>query len=236
MQRLKLLKSSYDSQRYALQDNFMIKYPKLIQAAKERLSMVSTDAKKVEEELLKQSDFTIILNGRLMDNRADAGNLIIREMSELKLMEEKVIDKYRGFELAVLKDTLGGKKIVLKGASDYDTEISTNPVGLIVRLENLFEGIPEKQTFLEKKILDYERDMESSKEQYEKPFEYEEELNQKTARQSELNNMLDLENGKALDEDMGGLKEKVVLQDIHQNEIGKARNGCEPKMELGMAL
>ena len=147
-----------------------------------------------------------------------------------------MIGEYRGFELAVLKDTLGGKKIVLKGASDYDTEISTSPVGLIVRLENLFEGISEKQTFLEKKISDYERDMESSKEQYEKPFEYEEELNQKTARQSELNNMLDLENGKAVDEDMGGLKEKVVLQDIHQNEIGKARNGCEPKMESGMAL
>ena len=92
------------------------------------------------------------------------------------------------------------------------------------------------EAFLEKKISDYERDMESSKEQYEKPFEYEEELNQKTARQSELNNMLDLENGKAVDEDMGGLKEEVVLQDIHQNEIGKAKNGSEPKMESGMAL
>lgn len=46
VQRLKLLKSSYDSQRYTLQDNFMIKYPKLIQAAKERISMVSTDAGK----------------------------------------------------------------------------------------------------------------------------------------------------------------------------------------------
>ncbi len=236
VQRLKLLKSSYDSQRYALQDNFMIKYPKLIQAAKERLSMVSMDSRKVEAELLKQSDFAITLNGRVMDNRADAGNLIIREVSELKLMEEKVIGEYRGFELAVLKDTLGGKKIVLKGASDYDTELSTSPVGLIVRLENLFEGIPERETFFEKKISDYERDMESSKEQYEKPFEYEEELNQKIARQSELNNMLDLENGKAMDEDLGGLKEEVVLQDIHQNEIGKSNNGYEPKRAAGVAL
>lgn len=236
VQRLKLLKSSYDSQRYTLQDNFMIKYPKLIQAAKERLSMVSTDARKVEAELLKQSDFAITLNGRVMDNRADAGNMIISEVMELKLMEEKVIGEYQGFELAVLKDTLGGKKVVLKGASDYDTEISTSPVGLIVRLENLFEGIPEKEMFLEKKISDYERDMESSKEQYEKPFEYEEELNQKISRQSELNNMLDLENGKAMDEELGGLKEEVVLQDIHQNERGKANNGYEPQMAEGMAL
>ena len=164
----------------------------------------------MEAELLKQSDFAITLNGRVMDNRADEGNLIIREVSELKLMEEKVIGEYRGFELAMLKDTLGGKKIVLKGASDYDTEISTSPVGLIVRLENLFEGILERKKFFEKKISDYERDMKSSKEQYEKPFEYEEELNQKIARQSELNNMLDLENGKAMDEDLGSLIEEVL--------------------------
>ena len=190
----------------------------------------------MEAELLKQSDFAITLNGRVMDNRADAGNLIISEVMELKLMEEKVIGGYRGFELAVLKDTLGGKKIVLKGASEYDTEISTSPVGLIVRLENLFEGIPEKEIFLNKKISDYERDMESSKEQYEKPFEYEEELNQKIVRQSELNNLLDLENGKAVDEDLGGLKEEVVLQDIPQNEREKAGIGHAPKPAVGVAL
>ena len=109
-------------------------------------------------------------------------------------------------------------------------------MGLIVRLENLFEGIPERELFFEKKISDYERDMESSKEQYEKPFEYEEELNQKIARQSELNNMLDLENGKAMDEDLRGLIEEVVLQDIHQNDIGQATISQKPKMATGMAL
>lgn len=37
------------------------------------LVKVSGDAKKVGEELLRQSDFTITLNGNFMDNRADAG-------------------------------------------------------------------------------------------------------------------------------------------------------------------
>jgi hypothetical protein len=43
VQRLKLLKSSYDNQRYGLQDNFMIRYPKLIKAAEEKLSCVKED-------------------------------------------------------------------------------------------------------------------------------------------------------------------------------------------------
>lgn len=73
---------------------------------------------------------------------------------------------------------------------------------------------------MEKKISDYERDMESSKNQYETPFEYEEELNQKLARQYELNNMLDLENGKTMAEDLGGQEEKEMSKDI-TNDIGK---------------
>ena len=57
----------------------MIKYPKLIKTVREMLVKVSTDAKKVGEELLKQADFTITLNGNFMDNRADAGNIILKE-------------------------------------------------------------------------------------------------------------------------------------------------------------
>ena len=236
VQRLKLLKSSYDSQRYKLQDNFMIKYPKMIQAAKEKLQRVSSDAGKVVAELKQQSDFGITLNGVFMDNRTDAGNLIIHMIQELKGMEEKVIGSYRGFDLAVLKDALGLKKIVLKGAGDYDTLISTSPVGLIVRLENLFEQIPERETFLKKKIENYERDMESSKEQYEKPFEYEEELNRKLARQSELNNLLDLENGKGVDEDLGGLKEQKQIKEVFEKEPERNQWENAPAKVQSMAL
>ena len=45
VQRLKLLKASYDNQRYGLQDNFMIKYPKLIKTAAEKLANVREDVK-----------------------------------------------------------------------------------------------------------------------------------------------------------------------------------------------
>ncbi|MGN1204419.1 MAG: hypothetical protein ACI4SA_05100, partial [Lachnospiraceae bacterium] len=53
VQRLKLLKASYDNQRYALQDNFMIRYPKLIKAANEKLACVREDIKLRDRELLE---------------------------------------------------------------------------------------------------------------------------------------------------------------------------------------
>ena len=49
--------------------------------------------------------------------------------------------------------------------------------------------------------------MEASRIQYEKPFEYEQELKTKLARQYELNTELDLENKKVVDMDLGGVED-----------------------------
>ncbi len=59
VQRLKLLKASYDSQRYSLQDNFMIRFPKLIKAAEEKLVCVREDLKARDAALLTSAEFAI---------------------------------------------------------------------------------------------------------------------------------------------------------------------------------
>ena len=78
--------------------------------------------------------------------------------------------------------------------------MSTSPVGNMIKLDNLFNNLNEKEEFLKKKIEQYKRDMESSKSEYEKPFAYEKELSDKQKRQAELNAMLDLE--KNIDEEI----------------------------------
>lgn len=62
----------------------------------------------------------------------------------------------------------------------------------------------EELDFLTKKIEQYERDLEQSKLEYEKPFAQETELSEKIARLNELNVQLDLENGRAEDVDLAG--------------------------------
>ena len=64
----------------------------------------------------------------------------------------------------------------------------------MTRLENLFNGIQEKIEFLEGRLEQYRIDMGQAESEYEKPFQYEEELKTKMARQFELNNLLDMEN------------------------------------------
>ena len=72
----------------------------------------------------------------------------------------------------------------------------------MVKLENLFGGMAQELDFLTKKIEQYERDLEQSREEYEKPFAQEAELAEKTARLNELNVQLDLENGRTEDGDL----------------------------------
>lgn len=73
----------------------------------------------------------------------------------------------------------------------------------MTRLENLFNGIQDTIGFLEEKLEGYRLDMEQSKVEYGKPFQYEEELKTKLARQFELNNLLDMENRKSPEEERG---------------------------------
>ena len=206
VQRLKMLKSSYDSQRYSLQDNFMIRYPKLIKAATEKLACVREDTKTAEAALIAEPDFAITVDvagkSTKFTERTDGGTFMLQAVSQCKTGETTHIGSFKGFELLVEKNFIGVNNMVLRGKTDYKAELSTSPVGNMVKLENLCHGIQVNIPELEKRIEQYQRDMEQSRQEYEKPFTQEEELNEKVARLNELNVQLDLENGKTEDVDL----------------------------------
>ena len=213
VQRLKLLKASYDNQRYGLQDNFMIKYPKLIRSATEKLANVREDVKARDKELIDNPEFAITIGKATYTERVDGGTMMLEAISKCKTGETTAIGKFHGFELLVEKNFLGINYMVLCGKTEYKAELSTSPVGSMVKLENLFNGLHENIDFLEKKIEQYQNDLEASKAEYDKPFAYGEELEEKLARQCELNAQLDLENAKAMDADLGGPGEEREADD-----------------------
>ena len=213
VQRLKLLKASYDNQRYGLQDNFMIKYPKLIKTATEKLANVREDVKARDKELIDNPEFSITIGKAAYTERVDGGTMMLEAISKCKTGETTAIGKFHGFELLVEKNFLGINYMVLRGKTEYKAELSTSPVGSMVKLENLFNGLHENIDFLEKKIEQYQNDLEASKAEYDKPFAYSEELNEKLARQCELNAQLDLENAKAVDADLSGPEEEREADD-----------------------
>ncbi len=95
-------------------------------------------------------------------------------------------------------------------------EIGDSPHGNMVRLENLLLGFEKRIEKYEISVDEYERNMKQSKEEFSKPFKYEEELSSKLKRQYELNAELDIDKDKgevlADDESMKN-DEEVVKAD-----------------------
>jgi len=207
VQRLKILKSSYDSQRYRLQDDFMIKYPKLLKAAEEKLACVNADLIAKDEAQKTAPDFAVTIGKAVYVERVDGGKSVMDAANRAKTGETTVIGGFKGFELLVEKNHIGVHYLVLRGKTEYKTEMSASPVGNMVKLDNLFESIHEKVAFLEEKIESYRRDLASAKAEYEKPFVHEMELRKKLARQEELDGVLLLDNQEVEMADLGGMSD-----------------------------
>lgn len=194
VQRLRVLKSSYDSQRYSLQDDFMVRLPKLLANAEGKLERVQRDIKKRDSTLLKDGEFLIKIGKTNYRERTEAGQAMLEMSMRCRSGDTLQIGEFRGFEILVQKNFIDTNYLFLRGQADYQAEFSTSPVGNMVRLENLLQGFESTQQDCIKKIEQYQRDIQQAKKEYEKSFPYEEALKQKLARQKELNEELDLEN------------------------------------------
>ena len=136
----------------------------------EKLANVREDVKARDKELIDNPEFAITIGKVTYTERVDGGTMMLEAISKCKTGETTVIGKFHGFELLVEKNFLGINYMVLRGKTEYKAELSTSPVGSMVKLENLFNGLHENIDFFEKKIEQYQNDLEASKAEYDKPL------------------------------------------------------------------
>ncbi|MFZ5966191.1 MAG: helicase-related protein [Bacillota bacterium] len=223
--RLKMLKSEYNNQRYKMQDNFTFRYPRLIKETEEKLECIIKDIER--RDMNKTEDFKIIINGKLFDEREKAGTMLTLLCSRADKEKEQHIGIYRGFDLLLKRYAFFNKfDIIIHGNSRYSIELGDSPHGNMIRIENALNNLESSMTKLENKIEEYQRNMEQSQVQYEKPFEYEDVLNAKLARQFELNALLDMDKDKGeiiVDENsMGEASDEEIdaeVMEIEEEEI-----------------
>lgn len=189
--RLRVLKSAYDNQKYTMQDNFTFKYPKLISEAKRQLECIKKDINRRDMNII--NNFIININGKLFDEREKAGTMLQVLSSKVHKGKEVHIGTFRGFDLMLRRNVFYEKlDLIIHGNLKYIVELGDSPHGNMIRLENTLSNLENKLNSIEGKIEEYERNLQQSKIEYEKPFQYEEELKVKLARQFELNTLLDI--------------------------------------------
>lgn len=192
--RLTLLKSAYSSKRYKMEDNYLYRYPKLIRDAEQKLECIIKDIQL--RDMNKSEDFKIIIEGKLFDEREQAGTFL-QVISISKDNDVEIpIGEFCGFELLLRKDSfMKQHQLILHGSHKYSVDFGDSPHGNMIRLENAIEGLEKHVTKFETSIDEYERNLGQSKLEFEKPFMYEEDLKRNLKRQAELNAELDIDKG-----------------------------------------
>ena len=188
--KLNVLKSAYLNQRYELQDNILKKYPRQIATHEEVIGYIKEDIKiRDSYPQPSQSDNFIgmTLDGVLYDDKAEAGNMLIELCRKNTTSDPIVVGEYRGFQLSSYFNSLTTEYILsLENHASYKIVMGTDKLGNITRLNNALNGLEQSLETKEQELFMLKKQLASSKEEYEKPFYREDELQEKTKKLNQL--------------------------------------------------
>ena len=190
VQKLQLLKAHYDSQKYALQDAYLEEYPARIRKETEKLSRLQEDQKTIAKET--NDMFCMEVEGIAYLERAEA----VQAVEDLLLRAPKGVKvelgRYRGFNILYQQDIFG-RNLGICGRNTYWIDASLSGSGCIRRLDNFYASWDKMEQKIKGKIEEYRYALKTAKEEYEKPFEREAELIEKSQRLSQINASLELD-------------------------------------------
>ena len=193
--KLRLLKSSYQSQKYQLEDKLLQGFPREIAETKAAISGCEADTKTRDAHPAPVDGFAgIELQGQHYDERVAAGKALLNILPTVQDMKPVHIGSFRGFDVEVSLEAFGKHVLTLKGALEYHVELGTDARGNVTRIENALTALDKKLGAFHARLSDLERQVENARKELEKPFPQENELREKSARLVELNAELDMEN------------------------------------------
>ena len=196
VQKLRLLKSNFLSEKYALEDKIIKFYPQEIARRTVTIEGLKSDIERAKQhpKPLDDSFIGMTVKGVFYSEKADAGNAILDACQAMTSPDPVPIGEYRGFQTELSFDTFEKEyKVKLKGELGYSVSLGTDTFGNITRLDNALEGLPKRLEINEQELENVKTQFETAKVDVEKPFNQEEELKTKTARLNELNALLNVD-------------------------------------------
>ena len=196
VQKLRLLKSSYLSEIYALEDKIIKYFPQQIAVKTELISALESDLATAQEHPKPTDDrfVGIEVKGAFYSEKAEGGQKIIDACQQMNSPDPISLGTYRGFELELSFDTMERiYKVKIRGAASRTISLGTDPAGNITRIDNAVEKISEHLETVKAELEGLEKQFEVAKEEVKKPFAKEQELKEKTDRLNVLNGLLNVD-------------------------------------------
>lgn len=193
--KLRLLKSSFQSQKYTLEDNIARYFPREIADTKARIAALESDIQTRDAHPTPSDSFVgIELDGICYTERIAAGEALLNILPTVQDTKPVHIGSFRGFDVEVSLEDFGKYILTLKGAGEHHVELGADAFGNILRIENALTGMDKQLEKSRNRLADLEQQVENARAELEKPFPQEAELAEKSARLIELNAELDMEN------------------------------------------
>ena len=196
VQKLKMLKSNFLSEKYGLEDKVIKFYPQQIAYLKSRVEGLTKDVKtaKLHPKPIDEQPLGMMVSGVSYSEKAEAGQAIINACKSMNSPNAIPLGEYRGFQMELYFDTVQRNYVVkLKGETSRDVPLGDDSHGNIVRIDNGIERFEEALADTKNSLENTEKQFETAKQEIEKPFDKEEELRAKTARLDELNILLNMD-------------------------------------------
>lgn len=196
VQKLKMLKSNFLSEKYGLEDKVIKFYPQQIAYLKSRVEGLTKDVEtaKLHPKPIDEQPLGMMVLGVSYSEKAEAGQAIINACKSMNSPDAIPLGEYRGFQMELYFDTVQRNYVVkLKGETSRDVPLGDDAHGNIVRIDNGIERFEEALADTKNSLENTEKQFETAKQEIEKPFAKEEELRAKTARLDELNILLNMD-------------------------------------------
>lgn len=196
VQKLKMLKSNFLSEKYGLEDKVIKFYPQQIAYLKSRVEGLTKDVEtaKLHPKPIDEQPLGMMVSGVSYSEKAEAGQAIINACKSMNSPDAIPLGEYRGFQMELYFDTVQRNYVVkLKGETSRDVPLGDDAHGNIVRIDNGIERFEEALADTKNSLENTEKQFETAKQEIEKPFAKEEELRAKTARLDELNILLNMD-------------------------------------------
>ena len=193
--KLRVLKQSYLSEHYDLEDRVLKYYPQTIKEYEERIAGYENDTALAEQHKPKGEDkfCPMTLKGVTYTEKADAGEMLLAICKDYPMSAPTEIGSYRGFRMEIYYDTVNAHYCMnLCGKAKHKVDLGADALGNLTRIENELSKLPARLEAAKTKKAETIAQLETAKEEIKKPFTFEDELKEKTERLNALNIELNL--------------------------------------------
>ena len=193
--KLRVLKQSYLSEHYDLEDRVLKYYPQTIKEYEERIAGYENDAALAEQHKPQGEDkfCPMTLKGVTYTEKADAGEMLLAICKDYPMSAPTEIGSYRGFRMEIYYDIVNAHYCMnLCGKAKHKMDLGADALGNLTRIENELSKLPARLEAAKTKKAETIAQLETAKEEIKKPFAFEDELKEKTERLNALNIELNL--------------------------------------------